>query len=232
MGYSSSVHKNAADRLAQRRLAAEKQADDRRRQIYEKYPRARELEQAIASCGSAAVRAVLHGGDVVAEMNRLKEKNLSLLRKPESALTVVKDEEGAVVPTADFENGRDVGSLEISKKVNGTSDKSKSFTFEVRLSMNSVPLSGSFPADASASVLQASGIENGKITFDAGGEATVVLKADEKIVIRNLPAGAGYTVRETGIPKGYSKTKPGRFTNKARQVKKPHSLSGCTQRGA
>ncbi|MBQ2486925.1 MAG: ATP-binding protein, partial [Ruminococcus sp.] len=78
MGYSSSVHKNAADRLAQRRLAAEKQADDRRRQIYEKYPRARELEQAIASCGSAAVRAVLHGGDVIAEMNRLKEKNLSL----------------------------------------------------------------------------------------------------------------------------------------------------------
>ena len=48
MGYSSSVHKNAADRLAQRRLAAEKQADARRRQIYEKYPRARELEQAIA----------------------------------------------------------------------------------------------------------------------------------------------------------------------------------------
>lgn len=78
MGYSSSVYQNAADKLAERRLAAEKQADARRKAIYDAVPRARELEQEIAQCGTAAVRAVLGGGDVKAEMTALKEKNLAL----------------------------------------------------------------------------------------------------------------------------------------------------------
>lgn len=78
MGYSSTVYKSAADKLAQSRLDAEKSADRRRREIYEKLPRAKELEQQIASCGVEAARTVLRGGDVVAEMTKLKDKNLSL----------------------------------------------------------------------------------------------------------------------------------------------------------
>lgn len=78
MGYSSSVYKNATDKLAEKRLAAQKQADARREEIYEKYPRARELEREIASCGAEAAKTVLRGGDVVAAMTRLKEKNLAL----------------------------------------------------------------------------------------------------------------------------------------------------------
>ena len=78
MGYSSNVYKNAADKLAQKRLDAEKSADRRRREIYEKLPKARELEQQIASCGVEAARTVLRGGDVVAEMTKLKDKNLGL----------------------------------------------------------------------------------------------------------------------------------------------------------
>ena len=75
MGYSSSVYKSAADKLAERRLAAEKQADARRSEIYARDPRARELEQAIASCGTAAVRAVLNGGDILA-----RERGLDSIR--------------------------------------------------------------------------------------------------------------------------------------------------------
>ncbi len=78
MGYSSSVYKNAADKMAAKRLAAQKQADARRAEIYEKYPRVRELEQQIALCGTEAARTVLRGGDVVAEMTKLKDKNLKL----------------------------------------------------------------------------------------------------------------------------------------------------------
>ena len=78
MGYSSSVYKTAADRMAAKRLAAQKQADARRAEIYEKYPRVRELEQQIAFCGTEAARTVLRGGDVVAEMSKLKNKNLKL----------------------------------------------------------------------------------------------------------------------------------------------------------
>ena len=78
MGYSSIVYKNAADKLAAKRLAAQKQADERRAEIYDRFPRARELEQQIASCGAEAAKTVLCGGDVVAEMTKLKEKNLAL----------------------------------------------------------------------------------------------------------------------------------------------------------
>lgn len=112
MGYSGSVHKNAADRLAQRRLAAEKQADARRRQIYEKLPRARELEQAIAACGSAAVRAVLRGGDVVEEMTQLKEKNLSLQAELRDLLLQNGYAANALEPQYSCEKCSDTGYVE------------------------------------------------------------------------------------------------------------------------
>lgn len=76
MGFSSTIYKNAADKLAQKRLAAQKQADLRREEIYSRYPRVKELEQQIAYCGAEAAKTVLRGGDVVAEMTKLKEKNL------------------------------------------------------------------------------------------------------------------------------------------------------------
>ena len=90
MGYSSSVYQSAANRLAERRLFAEKQADRRRAEIYQKLPRVKELEQQIASCGVEAARTVLRGGDVVAEMTKLKDKNLSL----QSELRVLLNENG------------------------------------------------------------------------------------------------------------------------------------------
>ncbi len=77
MGFSSNIYKNAADKLAQKRLAAQKQADLRREEIYSRYPRVKELEQQIAYCGADAAKTVLRGGDVVAEMTKLKEKNLA-----------------------------------------------------------------------------------------------------------------------------------------------------------
>ena len=78
MGYGKSVYKAAEDRLAARRLNAEKEADRRRAEIYEKLPRARELEQGIASCGIRAARAVIGGGDAVAEMKKLRDRNLAM----------------------------------------------------------------------------------------------------------------------------------------------------------
>ena len=78
MGYSSIIYKNAADKMAAKRLSAQKRADMRREEIYDRYPRVKELEQQIASCGAEAAKTVLRGGDVVAEMTKLKEKNLAL----------------------------------------------------------------------------------------------------------------------------------------------------------
>ena len=47
MGYSSSVYKAAADKLFERRLKAEKDADRRKAEIYKKLPRTKELEKEI-----------------------------------------------------------------------------------------------------------------------------------------------------------------------------------------
>lgn len=78
MGYNSNVYKEAADRLFQKRLQAEKEADFRRDEIYEKLPRAKELEKGIASGGIRAARAVIGGGDVAAELEKLRVENLKM----------------------------------------------------------------------------------------------------------------------------------------------------------
>lgn len=78
MGYSSNVHKAASDKLFERRLKAERDADRRREHIYNKIPRTKELEKQISSCGIQAARAVIGGGDVVSQMEKLRDMNLSL----------------------------------------------------------------------------------------------------------------------------------------------------------
>lgn len=78
MGFSSSVYKAAADKLFARRLKAEKDADRRRENIYKSIPRTKELEKEISSCSIKAARAVINGGDVVENMKKLRDRNLSM----------------------------------------------------------------------------------------------------------------------------------------------------------
>lgn len=78
MGYSSSVYKSASDKLFARRLKAEKDADRRREVIHNKFPRTKELEKQISNCGIQAARAVIGGGDVVSQMEKLKDCNLAM----------------------------------------------------------------------------------------------------------------------------------------------------------
>ena len=78
MGYSSIIQKKAADRLAQRRLEARRNADFRREEIFAKLPRAAELEKGIGNSGIRAARAVVAGGNVAEELERLKNENLAM----------------------------------------------------------------------------------------------------------------------------------------------------------
>ncbi|MEE0913876.1 MAG: ATP-binding protein [Ruminococcus sp.] len=87
MGYSSSVHKAAADKLFERRLKAEKNADRRRIQIYEKLPRTQELEKQISLSGIKAARAVVSGEDVATQMKKLRDKNLAMQQELRDILT-------------------------------------------------------------------------------------------------------------------------------------------------
>ena len=87
MGYSSSVYKAAADRLFERRLNAEKDADRRRAAIYKKLPRTKELEKEISHCGIQAARAVISGGNVTEEMKNLRDRNLAMQSELAEILT-------------------------------------------------------------------------------------------------------------------------------------------------
>lgn len=141
-------------------------------------------------------------------------EGITIAEKPNTAIEVRKYVTGATIPTAAFRNNREVGDLEISKKVSGTSDKTVNFTFEITLQKSGDPFGGTYEVVATDAVKETETNSttisaDGKITFDAtSGKATVVLKADEKITIKNLPVGISYKVEEKNIPGGYSKTKP------------------------
>lgn len=78
MGYGKKIYDMATDRIAQRKLKAEKDADRRRAEIYKTFPRTKELEQQIATSGIRAARAVLNGGNVAENVRKLKVENLAL----------------------------------------------------------------------------------------------------------------------------------------------------------
>ena len=119
-----------------------------------------------------------------------------------------------------FRNDSKPASLDITKTVTGVTDgmsethKDREFTFNVNLlDRDNQPVSGKtytttttnsndesveFSGDASSSP--------GSITFDATGNATIVLKADSKLTINGIPAYYKYTITETNIPAGYENT--------------------------
>jgi len=135
---------------------------------------------------------------------------IKLTAKPETSFTIVKDGEGVQIQTAAFTNNKDVGELEISKSVSGTTDKTKAFTFLITLTApDGITLADSYPADyPDGCIATQTDLTNKTISFDADHQATVRLKADQSIVIKNLPAGTSYTVHEQEIPAGYEQTSP------------------------
>lgn len=101
-------------------------------------------------------------------------------------------------------NTRDTvpGSLLVQKKVDGLTDTTNSFTFEISFSS-----SGSVDGTYTAVKTKADGSTDSSVTSltFTNGKATVSLKANEKIEITNLPEGIVYSVTETGtLPTGYS----------------------------
>lgn len=81
MGYSKSVYRTAKERLFERRLSAQRNADQRRFMIYRQLPRAQQLEKMISESGIQAARAVVRGENVVLEMEKLRDKNLAMQKE-------------------------------------------------------------------------------------------------------------------------------------------------------
>lgn len=78
MSYSNEIYRLAKLQLEERRMNAERLADEHRAEVYAKFPQAQMIENKIASCGILAVRAVITGKDASTQMKNLKEQNLAL----------------------------------------------------------------------------------------------------------------------------------------------------------
>lgn len=87
MGYSSSVYKAASDTLHERRLNAEKAAERRKEEVYQRFPRVKELEKQISMGGIKTARAVLAGGDVEEAVSKLRDQNLAMQAEVKRILT-------------------------------------------------------------------------------------------------------------------------------------------------
>lgn len=81
MGYGKEVYQAAVQSLERRRRKAESEAASRRQELYHRFPRARAIEQELASTAVHAARAVLNGSNAAAQLTILKENNLKLQRE-------------------------------------------------------------------------------------------------------------------------------------------------------
>lgn len=87
MGYSNSVYKAASDILHERSLNAEKAAERRKEEVYERFPRVKELEKQISMSGIKTARAVLAGGDVKKAVSKLRDQDLAMQAEVKRILT-------------------------------------------------------------------------------------------------------------------------------------------------
>lgn len=78
MGYSKATYSLARDRLYSRRQKAESIAEFKRRDVYNKVPRIKEIDEEVAKCGILAAKAVVQGGNVKEALESLKFKSLAL----------------------------------------------------------------------------------------------------------------------------------------------------------
>ena len=78
MGYNKQVYERTAAILRERKRKAEQEAEQRRFNFFTAYPRAEQIEQALAKTGITTARAVLKGGNVREHLSRLKQENQAL----------------------------------------------------------------------------------------------------------------------------------------------------------
>ena len=151
------------------------------------------------------------GQYTVTETTNLASLGINLAAKPETALTVEKNNENSI-PTAAFTNNMDIGELEISKDVSGTTDNTSDFSFTVTLTPpTGMTLADKYPVAADAGVKDnntdntttqvTSVFDNDNIKLEpvSGTDkktVTVKLRAEQKITIKDLPAGTTYVVHE------------------------------------
>lgn len=105
-----------------------------------------------------------------------------------------------VIGSTIFDNESKPATLDIAKHVTGTDDKSRDFTFDVKLmDADAKPVEGLFALNVAGGDTSV----NQHIEFKAG-VGRVAIKAGQTASIVNLPAHSSYVVTERDIPQGYT----------------------------
>lgn len=100
----------------------------------------------------------------------------------------------------------DIGNLKVSKTVKGNgADLTQEFPFTVTLFKDGHPIQGTYLLDSK------NGTKTGTVVFDESGKSSFNLKNGESIFIKDIPAGAGYTVVED-VASGYTEANGGKYT--------------------
>lgn len=112
MGYSREVYDAAMAELNRRKNRAEQEAQERKNAFYQICPRAREIQQQLASTASQTARVVFSGGNTAQAMERLREKSLELQKERETLLLQVGLEKDALLPRYRCSHCQDTGYID------------------------------------------------------------------------------------------------------------------------
>lgn len=86
MGYGRKIYEQASAQLARARREAEDAATRRAEEFYSRCPQARAVKEQMGANAARAARAVIQGGDVRAELGKLRDKGLALQAEYERLL--------------------------------------------------------------------------------------------------------------------------------------------------
>ncbi len=116
MAYSKKIFDTATEKLGARRTSALNMADYRKTEVYNAIPRLAEIEKELSTIGVSAAKAVLGGGDAVAELTSLKEKSICLQNEKIDLLKSNGYSEDYLEPHFSCEKCSDTGYIELDNK--------------------------------------------------------------------------------------------------------------------
>ena len=109
MGYSQQVYEETTALMNQKRLYSEQELEKRRKLLYSKHPRAKEIESELVSISVAAGKAVISGADIKDQLLQLRTKSLDLQSQLKAILESESLPENYLEPWFECEICQDTG---------------------------------------------------------------------------------------------------------------------------
>ena len=140
----------------------------------------------------------------------LAAKGINVIGTNPASVTITKDQ--TTIPTVSFKNNKDIGDLELTKKVSGNgAETDREFAFTINLTApDGMTLADSYTFLKNGTVVS----EGITFTLGAGGTTAAItgisLKHDDVFTVKGLPAGTEYAIVENDYSSaGYSSSTEG-----------------------